>query len=136
MATDKISKSERSAIMAKIKSRDTTPEMTVRRLVHSFGFRYRLHQKDLPGKPDLVFRSRKKVIFVHGCFWHGHSCTSGSNQPSSNIEYWKNKLYRNKAKDKKDIKALKQMGWEVLVLWECEIKNTTLLLKKLKSFLN
>ena len=135
MAADRISKFERSALMAKIKSKNTAPELAVRRIVYSLGFRYRLHQKELPGKPDLVLRKMGKIIYVHGCFWHGHSCPAGSNRPRSNLKYWSKKLYRNKIRDKKNIRSLKRMGWDVLILWECEIKNTNSLLNKLKSFL-
>lgn len=136
MCSDRISKKERSDLMAKVRSKDTEPEMIVRKIVHEHGFRYRLHRKDLPGKPDLVFSGKKKVIFVHGCFWHGHTCPSGANQPRSNIEYWTEKLDRNKNRDRENTRALKKMGWDVLVIWECEVKNTTLLSKTIMSFLN
>lgn len=135
MTADRISKIERSALMAKIKSKNTAPELVVRQFVYSLGFRYRLHQKNLPGKPDLVLKNMGKIIFVHGCFWHGHSCPAGSNKPHSNLEYWSKKLYRNKIRDKNNIRSLKRMGWDVLILWECEIMNTNSLLNKLKSFL-
>ena len=108
--------------MAAIKSTGTKPELLVRSLVHGMGYRYRLHAKDLPGKPDLVFRPRKKVIFVHGCFWHQHpkqSCRDGR-APKSNLGYWAAKLARNVARDAQHLAALKEMGWRVLVIWECE----------------
>jgi DNA mismatch endonuclease (patch repair protein) len=113
------------------------PEMVVRQLVHKMGFRYRLHQKDLPGKPDLVFPSRRKAIFVHGCFWHQHKkeeCSDGR-IPKSNTSYWTPKLKRNVERDKAATKELKRLGWEVLVIWECEIKNTNLE-DRLGRFLN
>jgi DNA mismatch endonuclease (patch repair protein) len=109
--------------MAAIRSSGMKPEMMVRSLVQGLGFRFRLHQKDLPGKPDLVFRSRKKVIFVHGCFWHQHqkkSCHDGR-APRSNLGYWAGKLARNVARDAANVEALKAMGWKVLVVWECEV---------------
>ncbi len=136
MDGDRFSKSERSALMAKVRSKDTAPEMIVRKLAHSLGFRYRLHRKDLPGKPDLVFSGKKKVIFVHGCFWHGHNCPLGANQPKSNIEYWAKKLARNQNRDKKNKRSLEKMGWDVLIVWECEVKNTSLLAQRVISFLN
>ena len=136
MNKDRFSKSERSALMAKIRNKDTAPEMAVRRMTHSLGFRYRLHRKDLPGKPDLVFSGKKKVIFVHGCFWHGHDCPLGTNQPKSNIEYWTKKLVSNQNRDKNNIRLLEDMGWNVLIVWECEVKNILLLAQRIISFLN
>lgn len=136
MGSDRISKSERSALMAKVRSKGTAPEMIVRKLAHTLGFRYRLHRKDLPGKPDLVFSGKKKVIFVHGCFWHGHDCPSGANQPRSNIEYWAEKLDRNKNRDKENKRSLEKMGWGVLIVWECEVKDTSSLVQRITSFLN
>ena len=109
--------------MARVKSQDTTPEMIVRRLAHSLGFRYRLHRKELPGKPDLVFPRLKKVIFVHGCFWHGHDGCKASKRPSSNTEYWNAKLDRNKKRDQDSLKKLMAAGWEPLVIWECQTKD-------------
>ena len=122
--------------MRKIRSKDTGPELLVRRVVYSLGYRYRLHVKNLPGKPDLVFQGRKKVIFVHGCFWHGHDCKAGENQPKSNTNYWIKKLQNNIKRDKKNIKAIKAMGWEVLIIWECELKDLKRLTDKIVSFLN
>lgn len=135
---DKISQEARSRNMQKIKSVDTGPEMTVRRLVHKAGFRYRLHNRKLPGKPDLVFASRKKVIFVHGCFWHQHAkldCLDGR-LPKSNAEYWREKLQRNVARDKKNAELLRDMGWDVLTIWECETKDEALLRDKISTFMN
>ena len=109
--------------MAAIRSMGMKPEMLVRSLVHRMGYRYRLHAKDLPGKPDLVFRPRKKVIFVHGCFWHQHtrpSCKDGR-VPRSNLGYWSAKLIRNAERDARNATDLKAMGWRVLVLWECDV---------------
>lgn len=126
---------ERSRIMRAVKDRDTVPELMVRRMVHNMGYRYRLHRKDLPGKPDLVFTSRSKVIFVHGCFWHGHDCKRGARMPKSNIDYWKPKLERNVERDKQHIKALTNDGWDVLIVWECETKDLATLEQRLVSFL-
>lgn len=122
--------------MAKVRSKDTKPEMIVRRLIYSLGFRYRLHRKDLPGKPDLVFFRRKKVIFVHGCFWHEHSCRAGLKKPKSNQGYWLPKLERNVQRDRENQEQLVKMGWKVLIIWECELKNKDDLIEKLKSFLD
>lgn len=111
--------------MAAVRGKDTNPELAVRSLVHRLGYRFRLHAKDLPGKPDLVFRSRRKVIFVHGCFWHQHpkqSCRDGR-APKSNLSYWAAKLARNVNRDQRTVEALRAMRWKVLVLWECEIER-------------
>jgi len=127
----------RSANMAAIRSKDTQPEMLVRSLVHRMGYRYRLHAKDLPGKPDLVFRPYRKVIFVHGCFWHQHaklSCTD-SHRPKSNSAYWDEKLSRHVERDKRHRKALCDLGWRVLVVWECESRDHEKMAAKLASFL-
>lgn len=113
------------------------PEMAVRRIVHSLGYRYRLHRKDLPGRPDLVFGPKRKVIFVHGCFWHGHEregCLD-ARRPKSNTGYWNPKLTRNKERDAERIKQLEALGWEVLVIWECETKDETSLRIRLNAFL-
>lgn len=135
MSKDRISKAKRSLLMAKIRSKDTTPEMVVRKLIHSLGFRYRLHEKGLPGKPDLVFPKKKKVIFVNGCFWHGHYCKAGRNRPSSNINYWMPKLNRNVERDKDNQKQLTEMGGDVLVIWECEIQDIEQLETTINNFL-
>ena len=109
--------------MRAVKGRDTAPELFVRRIVHQMGFRFRLHRKDLPGKPDLVFPRLKKVIFVHGCFWHGHRCKRGNRVPVSNREYWKAKIARNKQRDRKNAAELKAAGWAVLIVWECQLSR-------------
>ena len=126
---------ERSRIMRAVRSRDTAPEMTVRRLVHSMGYRYRLHRKDLPGKPDLVFQSRRKVIFVHGCFWHGHECKRGARVPKTNREYWETKIARNRERDKQHNAELRCKGWRILVVWECQIQEQTALIERVRHFL-
>lgn len=134
---DIVSKLVRSRIMAAIKSKDTTPEILVRSIAHRLGYRFRLHAKDLPGHPDLVFRSRKKVIFVHGCFWHQHSsakCADGR-MPKSNRPYWRAKLLRNVARDKRSLAALKAARWKTLIIWECETQNRDRLVRVLTKFL-
>lgn len=125
----------RSRIMRAVKGRDTSLEMTVRRLIYSMGYRYRLHRKDLPGKPDLVFSSRRKILFIHGCFWHGHDCKRGERIPKTNIDYWEKKIARNKARDAENEAALITLGWHVLVIWECQTKDTPALMQRLLSFL-
>lgn len=131
---DPFSTDQRSAVMRRVKSRDTGPEMTVRRLLHAAGYRYRLHRKDLPGKPDLVFPGRRKAVFVHGCFWHGHDCRRGARQPKNNAEYWRAKIGRNVERDAQNRAALSERGWDSLIVWECELKEDGLL-KRLEDFL-
>lgn len=132
---DKLSKAQRSANMRRIKSKGTSPEMRIRRLVHSLGFRYRLHRKDLPGKPDLVFGPRRKVIFVHGCFWHQHTECIDGRKPKSNTGYWSGKLDRNVRRDAENQEKLKALGWDVLVIWECETSHSERLENRLPTFL-
>jgi len=122
--------------MRQVRSEDTKPEMRVRRLTHRMGYRYRLHRKDLPGKPDLVFPGRKKVIFVHGCFWHGHDCPAGRKIPKTNQAYWTNKLNRNKERDRINQAKLRELGWDVLVIWECETKDEEALAERIVGFLD
>ena len=107
--------------MRAVRSKDTTPELAVRSLLHSLGYRYRLHRRDLPGCPDIVLPKYRTVIFVHGCFWHGHSCKRGARRPHTNAEYWHHKIKRNGERDKANQKMLRCVGWNVLVVWECEI---------------
>jgi len=126
---------QRSRIMRAVKSRNTRPEMTVRRLVHSMGYRYRLHRKDLPGKPDLAFISRRKAIFVHGCFWHGHDCPRGSREPKTNRDYWIPKIAKTRKRDKATMERLWKMDWKTLVIWECETKDAVQLRKRIQAYL-
>ena len=133
--TDVFTEQERARVMRAVKGKDTKPEMTVRRLAHALGYRFRLHREDLPGKPDLVFPGRNKVIFVHGCFWHGHDCARGSRQPKQNADYWRVKIGRNVARDAASLQALKAKGWQALVIWECEMKDREALADRLKAFL-
>ncbi|MBR0960882.1 very short patch repair endonuclease [Bradyrhizobium japonicum] len=134
---DKLTPERRSENMRRIKSKDMKPELAVRQLVHRLGYRYRLHRADLPGKPDLVFGPRRKLIFVHGCFWHGHDregCLD-SRRPKSNTEYWTPKLSRNKQRDAERVAALQSMGWSVLTIWECETKDLQEVEKRIRRFL-
>ena len=107
-------------IMASVRSTNTKPEMRVRRTAHRMGYRYRLHRKDLPGKPDLVFPSRRIAMFVHGCFWHGHPCKCGDRMPATNVEYWREKIARNQRRDASNWEALCELGWIPVVVWECQ----------------
>ena len=125
---------QRRRIMQAVKSRDTGPEMVVRRLLHSLGYRYRLHRKDLPGRPDVAFLSRRKAIFVHGCFWHGHGCPKGR-PPKSRLDYWKPKLEGNRERDRRKEDELRSMGWSVLVIWQCETTDLGGLVRRLHGFL-
>lgn len=121
--------------MSRIRSKDTAPELFIRRAVHGAGFRYRLHAKDLPGKPDMVFRSRRSVIFVHGCYWHGHGCKRGGSGAKSNQAYWGPKIERNRNRDQAVMSALRAANWRVLVVWECETKASNTL-SRVIQFLN
>lgn len=125
----------RSTNMRAIRSKGMRPELAVRRLVHKLGYRFRLHRNDLPGKPDLVFVSRRKVIFVHGCYWHCHSCKL-AHTPKSNTAYWGPKLQRNRARDKKNLRSLRRQGWIPFVIWECELKNQEASAARIQQFLD
>jgi DNA mismatch endonuclease, patch repair protein len=127
---------QRSENMRAIRSKDTRPELVVRSLVHRLGYRFRLHRKDLPGKPDLVFVSRRKVVFVHGCFWHSHKDCKAAHMPKSNVNYWGPKLNRNRSRDKRNIRVLAQLGWKAFVVWECDTGDEILLGKRLERFLD
>jgi DNA mismatch endonuclease, patch repair protein len=125
----------RRRTMQAVKSKDTAVEMRVRRMLHAEGYRYRLHRRDLPGCPDLVFISRRKVVFINGCFWHGHHCPRGSRVPKTNRAYWTAKILNNRRRDAQHIRSLAAEGWRSLVVWECETKNLKVLSHKLKRFL-
>jgi DNA mismatch endonuclease (patch repair protein) len=130
-------KTKRSKVMANIRSKDTKPEILVRKMLFSKGYRYRLHVKKMPGKPDIVLRKYKAVVFVHGCFWHLHQGCRDGTIPKTNTEYWKKKLLGNKARDKKHIETLENLGWRVLRVWECEVeKDPEIILNKIISFLH
>jgi DNA mismatch endonuclease (patch repair protein) len=134
---DSLSPQERSLRMALVKGRNTKPELVVRQIVHSLGYRYRLHKSELPGSPDLVFASRRKLIFVHGCFWHRHpdpKCKL-ARLPKSRLDFWLPKLESNRQRDIRVIKIASDMGWEPLVIWECELSDTQKLRNKLRCFL-
>lgn len=127
----------RRRIMRAIRSKNTRPEMHIRRALHGLGYRYTVHQKGLPGSPDLAFSAKKKAVFVHGCFWHGHELTScpTSKTPKRNADYWVPKLLRNKERDAENIRALRTAGWDVLVVWECELKDFEQVLSRIRTFL-
>jgi DNA mismatch endonuclease (patch repair protein) len=127
---------QRSANMSAIRARDTKPEMIVRRLLHSLGFRYRLHAKKLPGKPDLVLARHRKVIFVHGCFWHVHDCKYGKVKPMTRPEFWAAKRAANVERDQRNLTALRTAGWNVLIIWECATENQDTLTQSLLAFLS
>lgn len=129
---------KRSKIMSKVKQKDSKQEMFVRKLTHSMGYRYRLHKEGLPGKPDLVFPKYKKVIFVHGCFWHGHEGCRRSALPSTNVEFWRKKISGNVKRDKLTYKRLEKLGWGILIIWQCEIKQFEKenLKRKISNFLD
>ena len=133
--TDVYSPEKRSAVMRRVKGRDTTPEKTVRRLLTRLGARYRLHRKDLPGKPDIVMPGRRLALFVHGCFWHGHDCARGARVPKANRDYWTAKVARNRARDEAAREALTGSGWRVETLWECELKDEGAVTARLEDLL-
>jgi DNA mismatch endonuclease (patch repair protein) len=134
---DKLTIKQRSENMRRIASKNTSPELLVRKLAHKLDYRFRLHRKDLPGKPDLVFPGKKKIIFVHGCFWHQHTNPSCkiARIPKSRTDYWIPKLQRNVERDKEHLRELKNLGWDCLIIWECEVKDLDNLAKVLKDFL-
>lgn len=133
--TDVFSVEKRSSVMRRVKSTNTSPELKVRRLLTRMGLRYRLHRKDLPGRPDIVMAGRKLAIFVHGCFWHGHDCARGARVPQANRDYWLAKVGRNQARDMASRAALEALGWRVLVLWECDLKDGAELERRLRESL-
>ena len=133
---DVLTPEQRRRNMAAIKGKNTKPEMIVRQLVHGLGYRYRLHRKDLPGKPDLVFPSRRKIIEVYGCYWHMHDCPYGKVVPKTNAEFWQNKRLSNVVRDTKNSEELAKQGWRVLVLWECEVKDKEKLQERITQFLD
>ncbi len=132
---DKVSPEKRSLIMAAVRSKNTSTELRVRRLVHGMGYRFRLHKKSLPGCPDLVFPSRRKVIFVHGCFWHRHARCRYSTTPKTRVDFWKEKFEKNVARDRRIRGELKKLGWDVLQIWQCELSDLERVAKKIGAFL-
>ena len=133
--TDKLSKARRSANMRAVRGQDTRPEICVRQVAHALGYRFRLQRSELPGKPDIVFIGKRKVIFVHGCFWHQHKGCKRASMPQSNVTFWRNKLARNVTRDADQLRSLEAVGWTALVVWECETKDKLKLAKQLSRFL-
>jgi DNA mismatch endonuclease (patch repair protein) len=134
--TDVFTPEKRSAVMRRVKGRDTTPELKVRRALTSLGVRYRLNRKDLPGSPDIVMAGRRLAIFVHGCFWHGHDCARGSRVPKANRDYWLAKVARNKSRDAAADAALTAKGWRVETIWECDLRDEPALTARLEALLH
>lgn len=135
MGTDVLTPKQRSYCMSRIRGANTSPELIVRQLVHAMGFRFRLHRRDLPGTPDIVLPRHRKIIFVHGCFWHRHRCKYGRPRPRTNAAFWERKLDGNVRRDKKDLLALRRLGWRVLIIWECQTRHPELVLSRLSRFL-
>jgi len=134
--TDTLSPAQRSRVMARIRGKDTAPELLVRRVTHALGYRYRVHQRGLPGCPDLVFSGRRRVIFVHGCFWHRHNCRKGRSMPSTRPQFWRSKLEANRERDRKNQRELRGRGWDVLVVWECQTTDRARLAERICDFLD
>ena len=134
--TDVYPPQKRSAVMRQVKGRNTSPELAVRKALTRLGARYRLHRKDLPGKPDIVLPGRRLAVFVHGCFWHGHDCARGARVPKQNRDYWVGKVERNRARDAKAREVLGALGWRVETVWECELKDAAGLVERLKALLS
>ena len=133
--SDVFDPAQRSAVMRRVKGKDTTPELKVRKALTRLGARYRLHRKELPGKPDIVMAGRRLAVFVHGCFWHGHDCARGSRVPKQNRDYWTAKVGRNVARDARSRAELQALGWRVETIWECELKDAAALETRLKALL-
>lgn len=131
--TDVFTAEQRSAVMRKVKGKDTSAEMKVRRILTRLGLRYRLHRKDLPGSPDVAMPGRRTAVFVHGCFWHGHDCKRGARAPKANADYWIAKIARNKARDAASTAALTAMGWTPITVWECELKDEAAVAERLRG---
>ena len=133
---DTLDGQQRSARMSLVRAKNTKPELLVRRLVHGLGYRYRLHRRALPGTPDLVFPGRDKVIFVHGCFWHRHRGCALARMPKSRLEFWVPKLEGNAERDARDVRALRRLGWSVMTIWECQLRDMTRLENRIRRFLD
>lgn len=132
---DILTRAERSHRMSLIRSKNTKPEVALRSMLHAQGYRFRIHRRDLAGSPDVVFPSRRKVIFVHGCFWHGHEGCKVANVPKTRTEYWQLKFAKNKARDRENEDRLRNLGWNIMVVWECELREKARLLKRVAAFL-
>ncbi|WP_082124795.1 very short patch repair endonuclease [Lysobacter capsici] len=133
---DTLSARDRSRRMALVRAKDSKPELVVRRLVHRLGYRYRLHRRDLPGTPDLVFPAREKVIFVHGCFWHRHAGCGLARLPKSRLDFWLPKLEGNARRDARNVRALRKLGWRVMIIWECQVRDLERLESRVRRFLD
>jgi DNA mismatch endonuclease (patch repair protein) len=133
---DVFSTQKRSQIMSRIRGYDTKPELIVRSIVHRMGYRFRLHLEDLPGNPDIVLPRHNKVIFIHGCFWHGHRGCQRSKRPTTNVAFWQEKLDKNIQRDQRQQKELRKLGWKYLVIWQCEMNRPNRIRKKIKRFLD
>ena len=133
--TDNVDRAKRSEIMSRIRSRDTKPEMIVRRIAHGLGFRFRLHRRDLPGSPDLVFPRYRAIIMVHGCFWHRHPGCKNASTPGTRVDFWETKLQGNVVRDRRNETALRDLGWRILVVWECETKDREAVTRRIRAFL-
>lgn len=131
---DRLTPERRSWLMSRVRGRNTTPERFVRRMLHALGYRFRLHAKELPGRPDIVLRPRKAAIFVHGCFWHAHRCPKGR-LPKSNADYWAEKRLANRARDRRNARQLRALGWRILVIWQCELKDELAARRRIVDFL-
>jgi DNA mismatch endonuclease (patch repair protein) len=132
---DRLTPAQRSYCMSRIRSTNTRPELSVRSLIHGMGFRFRLHRRDLPGRPDIVLPRHRKIVLVNGCFWHVHTCRAGRIRPEANANYWNEKRLRNIARDKRNLRDLKKLDWKVLVIWECELSNQRSVRRRLGRFL-
>ena len=132
---DRVTSERRSEIMRSVGQKDTGAEMKVRRALHLLGYRYRLHRRELPGKPDIVFPSRRKTVFVHGCFWHGHNCRFGR-LPKSNLDYWVPKIAANRERDERNVAALRDAGWAVFVVWQCDLRDLDGSIRRIVEFLD
>lgn len=136
MSTDVFTPAERSAVMRAVKARDTGPELIVRRIAHGLRPGYRLDARDLPGRPDIVWRPRRRAVFVHGCFWHGHDCARGARAPKANAAYWSAKIARNRARDAAALGALDALGWRTLTIWSCELRDEDTVRRRLAALLD
>ncbi|KAB0670607.1 DNA mismatch endonuclease Vsr [Oryzomonas sagensis] len=132
---DRLTPERRSWLMSRVKAKNTSPEMVVRRLVYGMGYRYRIHVEGLPGKPDLVFAGSRKAIYVNGCFWHGHEGCRYAGLPKSRVAFWAAKIARNRARDRENVSAMEADGWRVLTIWQCELKNREKISELLHDFL-
>jgi DNA mismatch endonuclease (patch repair protein) len=133
---DIFNKEKRSAIMSRVRSSNTNPEIRVRQILHRFGYRFRLHRRDLPGTPDIVLPAYESVVLVHGCFWHRHEGCRDASMPKTRIRFWKTKFAENMTRDSRNFAALRALGWKVLIVWECELRNEGVLTEKLKRVLS